>query len=41
MFGTFSIEFGMVAFVVTLSLLGVLCLIDTCDAQKMFSRRNK
>ena len=36
MFGTFSLEFGVVAFVTTLSILLVLALFDTCDARSMF-----
>lgn len=41
MFGEFSLEYGMVTFVATLSFLLVLSLFDTCDAQAMFSRRKK
>ena len=41
MFGEFSLEYGMVTFVATLSILLVLSLFDTCDAQRMFSRRDK
>lgn len=41
MFGEFSLEYGMVTFVATCSLLGILCLFDTTDAQAMFSRREK
>lgn len=39
MFGEFSLEYGMVTFVATFSILLVLSLFDTCDAQRMFSRR--
>jgi hypothetical protein len=41
MFGEFSLEYGMVAFVATLSFTMVLSLLDTCDAHSMFSRRKK
>ena len=41
MFGEFSLEYGVVTFVATCSILAVLCLFDTCDAQRMFSRRDK
>ena len=41
MFGTFSLEFGMITFVATFSILLVLSLFDTCDAASMFSRRDE
>lgn len=41
MFGEFSLEYGVITFVVTCSILLVLSLFDTCDAQRMFSRRDK
>ena len=41
MFGEFSLEYGVVTFVVTLSILLVLSLFDTCDARSMFSRTKK
>ena len=41
MFGTFSLEFGMITFVATFSILLVLSLFDTCDAASMFSRRGE
>ena len=40
MFGTFSLEFGAIAFVATFSILLLLSLCDTCDAATMFSRRD-
>lgn len=41
MFGEFSLEYGVVTFVAAFTILLVLALFDTCDAQKMFSRRDK
>ena len=41
MFGLFSLEFGAVALVATFCLLLLLSLFDTCDAERMFSRREK
>lgn len=41
MFGQFSLEFGVVTFVATLSILLVLSLLDTCDARSMFARTKK
>lgn len=41
MFGEFSLEFGVITFVATFSVLLVLALCDTCDAERMFSRRDK
>ena len=41
MFGEFSLEFGAVTFIVTFSILLVLALFDTVDAETMFSRRKK
>lgn len=41
MFGEFSIEYGVVTLVTTFCILLLLSLFDTCDAEKMFSRREK
>lgn len=41
MFGEFSLEYGVVTLVATFSFLIILSLFDTCDAEKMFSRRKK
>ena len=41
MFGEFSLEYGVVTFVATLSILLVLAVFDTCDARSMFSRSKK
>jgi hypothetical protein len=41
MFGEFSLEYGAVTLVATFSFLIILSLLDTVDAEKMFSRRDK
>ncbi len=41
MFGTLSLEFGVVALSVTFCILMMLTKFDTCDAERMFSRRDK
>jgi hypothetical protein len=41
MFGTFSIEFGIITFAITIVVLLSLTLTDSLDAEKLFSRREK
>jgi hypothetical protein len=41
MFGTFSIEFGIITFAITFAILLVLTVTDSSDAERMFSRRDK
>lgn len=41
MFGTFSLEFGVITLVATFCIMLLLSLYDTCDAERMFSRRDE
>jgi hypothetical protein len=41
MFGDFSLEYGAITLVTTFSILLSLSLFDTCDAERMFSRRER
>jgi len=41
MFGEFSLTYGLLTFGITFGILLLLANTDTCDAEKLFSRRER